>query len=81
MSAQLKALTIQSGTSRRILDTSSLEVGLGINSAAGQDLTVKAANFGAGAGNFIQKVGTLADVTGGNASINISIGDMVVIPA
>ena len=40
MSAQFKALTIQSGTTRRILDASSLEVGAGINSAAGQSLTI-----------------------------------------
>jgi hypothetical protein len=40
MSAQLKALTIQSGVTQRIGSTSSLEVGNGINSTSGNNLAI-----------------------------------------
>lgn len=75
MSAQLKALTIQNGTTRRILDASSLEVGLGVNSAAGQDLTVKAADFGAGTGvgQLLHIIGGFGGATSGNGGF-VDIG-------
>ena len=41
MSAQLKALTIQSGVTQRIGSASVLEVGAGINSTAGQSLSIE----------------------------------------
>jgi hypothetical protein len=71
MSAQFKALTIQNGTSRRILDNSSLEVGLGVNSATGQDLTVHAADFGLGTGTGQQLLitGSAGGTVAGNGGV------------
>lgn len=42
MSAQFKALTIQSGITRRILDADSLEVGAGINISIGDMAVIPA---------------------------------------
>ena len=75
MSAQLKALTIQNGTTRRILDTSSLEVGLGINSAAGQQLTILSSDAAVASGlsgyALTVRAGAGDGVgAGGDASIN-----------
>jgi hypothetical protein len=71
MSAQLKALTIQNGTTRRILDASSLEVGNGVNSAAGQALTILSSDGVGAAGYNISMTAGLGDTLfrGGAVSV------------